>query len=37
MAARFRISGGILRDFPVTKRLCVSEEANERITREIVN
>ena len=37
IAARFRISGGSLRDFPVAKNRSVSAEANERITFASVN
>ena len=37
IAARVRISDGIRRDLPVAKKRSVSEDANVRITRHIVN
>ena len=37
MTARVRISDGIRRDFPVAKKRSVSKDANERITKRIVN
>src|SRR6266702_4759325 len=37
IAARFRISGGKRRDLPVAKKRSVSDEAKERITREMIN
>ena len=37
MTARVRISDGIRRDFPVAKKRSVFKDANERITKCIVN